>query len=406
MKLRNLPRTTTGMAFSPAHPLPGEMITVTAWVTGEHGIPTGTVTMTAAGLPVVTGTLDAQGVVTYVTPVFGVGDYTVTAEYAGASDLLGSSAFTVAQVRMLSRVQLTMLPTVAVPGQSVVYRAKVTAVDMPTQPLTGGVRFLRSYVNPGSYVSAQLDSEGYAVYTDTAGLAGGYNWHWVLGPQVITATYEGNAAYYPVDAQATWTLSQATSVIFLTMNPITPTVGDWVVYTATAGMVEPGAYPPHGTVTFTIGSHVPVTRSYGDFPVTCTFQMTPGGWLPVKAELAEAYLYAGSQAGLTQTVLKAATALTVTGPATVTAGRPAVLVARVQPTATGVVSWSIPGQPVVTGALDASSRATGTLVLPTAGRYSVTVTYGGDESSMGSTAQQGLAVWTQLYLPLVLKSER
>ncbi len=402
MKLRNLPRATTGITYTPLHPQSGETVTVTAWVTGETGMPTGTVTMTLAGFSPVTGTLDAQGVVTYVTPVLAVGNYTVTAEYGGYGEVLGSSAFTVAQVRMLSAVELTVSPTTVVRGQPIVYQARVTDPGMPTRTMKGTVRFVGIHVNAWDSVDVPLDSNGYAVYT--VAHFGVYNYSWILGPQWVTATYQGNEEYYPVAATITWTLARATSVVSLTMEPVTPTVGDWVVYTATRGMVEPGSYSFSSIVTFTIGSHEPVTQTYWDLPVTCTFQVTQAGLLPVKAEVAEDYWYTGSQAVLIQTVLKALTVLSVTGPVTVTAGQPAVLTARVQPTATGVVSWTVPGRPAVTGTLDANSVATGTLILPAAGHYSVTVTYGGDAIYAGSAAQHELAVWARLYLPLVLKS--
>ncbi len=500
MKLRNLPRTMTGITLTNLYPQPGKVVTVTAWVTGETGMPTGTVTMTLAGFSPVTGTLDAQGAVTYVLPVLGIAHYTVTAEYGGYEGLLGSSASKVMQVGRSSAVELTISPTVAVRGQPVVYRAKVTALDVPTQTLTGTVRFGDSYQTWNDRLDVQLDSNGYAVYTITAGWNGGSSWHWILGPQWITATYLGNEEYHPAVDYGSWDLARATSMVSLTSDPIIPMVGDWVVYTATAGMVESGAYQPGGIVTFTVGNQEPVTRSYGASPLVYTFQVTRVGVLSAKAELAEDYFYIGSQIVLTQTVLKApslltltmnpltptvgdwvdytatlgtsapqiqpsgvltlqvghqvpmtqvvgsaisytyrvqavagglqtitatysgdqnfsesqthtfqtvlklATALTVTGPTTVTAGQPAVLTARVQPTATGVVSWSVPGRPAVTGTLDANSVATGTLILPAAGHYSVTVTYGGDERYAPSAAQHELAVWARLYLPLVLKT--
>ncbi len=405
MKLRNLPRATTGIAFSPIHPQPGETVTVTAWVTGETGMPTGTVTFTLAGFSPMTGTLDAQGVVTYVTPGLAAGNYTVTAEYGGYEGLLGSSASKVMQVGRSSAVELTISPTIAVPGQQVVYRVKVTDLAVPTRTLTGTVRLAESYAWRNG-INLLLDSNGYAVYTVTAADRNGSYASWGLGPQMITATYLGNEEYHPTDAGAMWTLNRATSVISLAIRPVTLEVGGWATYSVTIGTVEPGAYIPSGLVTFTIGSHEPVTRfySYLNSPVIYDFQVTQAGLLPVKAEVAADYWYAGSQAVLTQTVLKAATALTVTGPTTVTAGQPAVLTARVQPTATGVVSWSVPGRPAVTGTLDANSVATGTLVLPAAGHYSVTVTYGGDAIYAGSAAQHELAVWARLYLPLVLKT--
>ncbi len=290
-------------------------------------------------------------------------------------------------------------------------------ISLTVQPLTvtlGGrgyywVRVLSSISSMPYYPSGVVTFEipGITLMTNTV-QEGGAFLCWVdyggAGSYPINVKYSGNDWFQNGEIQSNQIVEKSPMIMTLTTNLLTPTVGDWVDYTATLGTSVP-RFRPSGVLTLQVGHQAPMTQVVGSATsYIYRVQAVAGGLQTITATYSGDQNFSESQTHTFQTVLKLATALTVTGPTTVTAGQPAVLTARVQPTATGVVSWSVPGRPAVTGTLDANSVATGTLVLPAAGHYSVTVTYGGDAIYAGSAAQHELAVWARLYLPLVLKT--
>lgn len=163
-------------------------VTFTATVSGNGGIPTGTVTFVIDGATAGTGTLDAKGVATFADSALTVGTHTVSASYSGDTDDNPSSSASIPQVEtaISTTTSLGASSTGGTSPQSVL----VATVLAPTGPTpTGTVTFYNGTTVIGA---ASLDSNGIAtLLPDLA-----------PGTYSVTASYGGDALHAPSTSAA------------------------------------------------------------------------------------------------------------------------------------------------------------------------------------------------------------
>jgi hypothetical protein len=199
--------TTFTVAPNPAQVL--STVTFTAAVTGNGGIPTGTVSFFNGATLLGTTTLNGGATATFSTATLAVGTYSVTAVYSGdANDSPSTSAATSLTVGLIpTTTSLSASTTIGANPQHVL-TAVVVGSSGPTP--TGTVTFTNGSTTIGS---GTLDTNG--VFTLNPNLA--------TGNYSIVAAYSGDSTHSP-STSAPVTIS-ATPIDFnLTVTPASVTV--------------------------------------------------------------------------------------------------------------------------------------------------------------------------------------
>lgn len=178
-------------------------------------------------------------------------------------------------------VTVTAYPTTSVYGQAVTFTATFTS-PVPTGTLQWSV----NGTNVGSPVT--LTSSTTYTFTSSTPLA--------VGSDIVKATYSGDATHDTANAQATETVSKATTTTAVTVSGNT--------LTATVAPVAPGVGTPTGTVSFSVAGVTAGTAPVGAGGVA-TFTGTNVGNQAVSAT------YGGDGNFLTSSGNRAAIAPTV-----------------------------------------------------------------------------------------------
>ena len=167
----------------------GNTVTFTAKVTGNGGIPSGSVTFSANGTALAApATLDATGTATVAYSGLAAGSYTITAGYCGdANDQgsTGSGANQLVVTRIATTTDLTSSTTTGQDTQVVLVAAVLTASgSLPT----GTVTFNNGTTALGTVT---LDSSGIATLVPSL----------ASGKYAIVAVYSGDATHSPSTSQ-------------------------------------------------------------------------------------------------------------------------------------------------------------------------------------------------------------
>lgn len=174
--------TTMALNLLPATSSVGQLVTMTATVTGSN--PTGTVTF-SEGADILGTALLAGGAATVTTDVLNVGTHPIMATYNGDATYVGSSAVATETVSMAApTVALTVTPATITEGQTVTLTASVAGVAGLTP--TGAVTFKDGTTALGMAVTLQPDG---TASISTAMLA--------VGNHSLTAEYGGDTNYGP-----------------------------------------------------------------------------------------------------------------------------------------------------------------------------------------------------------------
>ena len=181
--------TRTSVTATPNPTVVGSTVTFTAKVTGNGGIPSGTVTFGANGTAIsVPATLDATGTATITYSGLAAGTYTLTAIYGGDVNDLGSSGTGASQLVVTKFATTTDLVSSTTTGsnpQLVLVAAVLTAAgSMPT----GTVTF-----NEGTAAIGTVTLDASGVATLVPSLASGNH--------SIVAVYSGDATHSPSTSQ-------------------------------------------------------------------------------------------------------------------------------------------------------------------------------------------------------------
>jgi hypothetical protein len=179
---------TTSVATSPASPVFGQSVTLTATVaagSGASGTPTGSVEFFNGSTSLGTGTLDSTGVATLMTTSLPTGTLSITATYQGDATFAQStsSAQSVTVAQASSNTTLSASPNPSTSGESVTLTATVTAVTPGGGTPSGTVEFLNGAVALGT---ASLDANGVATLAVTS---------LPVGTDSLTASYFGDSNF-------------------------------------------------------------------------------------------------------------------------------------------------------------------------------------------------------------------
>ncbi len=364
--------TTTTLTAVPTNLTVGQTLTLTATVTAASGpIPSGTVFFLNGVNVLDAASLDSNGVAT-VTLQPAAGAYSIAASYIGSSTDAPSVSEPSIAVNVGSLVStftsLQASATTVGLGQTVTLSATVTAVD-------GGI--------PGGTVTFFIGAA--PIGTGTLNALGVTSIQTSLlppGANSITAVYPGQGAFAAsTTPPLIVTVNANSTTTRLTVAQTTLTVGQTLTLTATVTASSGGI--PTGTVTFlnegaslgtvTLNANgmaaLTLTPAAGSYSITANYggsstDASSASSPPIAVTVYEIATSTDLQASLT--ILSLGQTLTLT--ATVTAASGA--------TPGGTVTFLNNGATLGTASLNANGMAALTL-MPAAGGYSITASYGG-----------------------------
>jgi sugar lactone lactonase YvrE len=274
---------TTQITFATsANPLnSGSTLTLTSNVTGNGGVPTGTVTFHDGGSVITTVQLTANGTATFALSTLTPGIHQLSASYSGDTNDSPSTSPTIAeQIAQKTSVAITSNDNPSLLQDNVTITITVSN-GAPSAPPTGAVT-----LTDGTTVLAtlMLNGSGVATYTMQSPAAGAHS---------LVASYAGDSANTAANSQ--------TFIQTVNLRPTT-TSFDPSITALSAGqpitlisiVQGNGSHPPTGSVTFAAGSTVLGTASV-DATGLATLTVTPqqGSYATV-AQYSGDSLYAAS----------------------------------------------------------------------------------------------------------------
>jgi hypothetical protein len=196
----------------------GQVVTITATLSGTAEIPTGTVTFTNGTTTLHTVVVGADGTASFATGILPVGMQTLTAVYSGSATYAAGSASVVhSVVKAATQVAVTASANPANVGDAITFDATVTANGVVVE---GDVEVLNGATSLGT---ATLVA-GHATYTTNQIPA---------GTHTITVNYKGNDRFEAASTTLTVTVNQAAS----------GSSGS----SSSSGSAPPSSAPPSGT---------------------------------------------------------------------------------------------------------------------------------------------------------------
>lgn len=372
--------TTLAVTSSASSTVFGQGVTFTANASAiagsTTGTPTGNVVFSIGGVQQPATAL-VGGVATFTTSSLAVANYTVSASYAGSTNFSGSTATLIGGHRVNIATTTTTVSTSPKPslyGQAVTLTAQVSASAPSTSTPTGNVIF-------------SIDGVDQTAVPLVGGTATLVTSALTAGARDIVAKYQGNASFSPSSATLTGkhTVSAVATTTTLGLAPNPSSFGQTVVATAT---VSATGITAAGNVVFTVDNvpraPVPVVAGMA----TLSDATLSVGTHTISAEYFGTNNFIGSASGTsTQTVAKANTTTSVSGPGSIVYGQPATYTVNViSPggTPTGTVTFSVDNvaqTPVVLSGGQASFIASGLV----GGSRVITAHYDGSASFNTST---------------------
>ncbi len=360
----------------------GEVVTLTAKVTGPGGVPTGDVRfLDGAGL-LAAVTLDGAGQAVLTRSTFAVGTHAFTVEYTGdanfnastspaATHLVGAAATTLA---------LATSSNPAVYGASVDLTATISVTAPGGGVPTGDVAFFEGATSLGV---ATLDGAGVATLTLSSLSA---------GVHVVTATFAGDTAYSASTSAAVRQLvtkDGVTSTLASSANPS----GYSEPVTLTATVVATSGSVPTGAVTFGDGDSVILGQaalSDAGVATLTTSTLTGGVHTLSVTYLGDSNHEGTSTASLAQTVNVAPTQVATTSSAApAVSGQAVTYTATVTSAASGVPTGSVvfkEGATTLGTVALIGGHAALTPASVSVGSHVISAVYSGDSNFGASTA--------------------
>jgi subtilisin-like proprotein convertase family protein len=319
----------------------GESVTFTATVTTAGSpVTTGTVDFLVDAVPAVSGVvLDGSGQATFTTSSLPAGTHAVQANYTGTAALAASTGAVSQQVDVAATstaVASSANPSLV--GAPVTFTATVTSGGNPVT--TGTVAFTEGATTLEPNVA--LDGSGQATFTTSSLTAGSHP---------ITATYSGTAALGASDDTVTQVVQKAATDTTLgsSLNP--SVVGQPVTFTAT--VTSDGNPVTTGTVAFTEGATTlePNAALDGSGQATFTTSSLTAGSHPITATYNGTDALETSSDGVTQ-VVDADVVADAGGPYTIAEGADLALDGSGSTAGAGAtLSWDVNGDNIFDDAL-------------------------------------------------------
>ena len=255
----------------------GTTVTLTFTVPLVNGVvPTGTVQFFNGTTLLGTGTVGPTGVTTITTSALPDGSDVVVAQYTGDNSYAPSApTVTVVVSPATTTGVLTFNPNPGTYGSPVIITDTVVPVNGVCP--TGTVTFTSGTLGLGTGTFTPVPATG----TPTSCVATTTTTLLPVGNDPVTATYPGNNNFGPITTTGTVPINKIPGTgDTLTANPTNPITGTPVVLTFTIPTV-PGATPPTGTVTFTVGGVTlgtgTITTTNGVSTATLTTTALPTG---------------------------------------------------------------------------------------------------------------------------------
>jgi len=386
----------------------GTAVHDTATLSGQTATAGGTVTYafwttgTCTGTPTTETVTVGNGVIpnsSAKTPT-AAGSSSFNATYSGDTSnnraVSGCELLTVTQASTTTAVVSSVNPSVF--GQSVTFTATVTGSTTVATP-TGTVQF-----KDGTTVLATISvttTAGVTTATFTTSTL-------AVGSHSITATYGGDTNFTgSTSAVLTQTVNKASTSTTVASSANPSAFGQSVIFTATVGVVAPGAGSPSGTVTFLDGATTLGTGTLSGGTATFTTSALAIGSHSITASYGGDTNFNGStSAVLTQTInpvtgvsinttIRDSTNAAVTSVVLGTTVHDTATLSGQTATAGGTVSYSFWNTGTCTGTRTAAGSVTVTngvvpdsnTVTPTAaGSFSINATYSGDTNNNRATS--------------------
>ncbi len=378
--------TSTSLGSSVNPSVFGQVVSFTASVSGEGGVPSGTVTFFEGASVLASVALDSAGQAVFATSSLAVGSHSVTAVYGGDGVYATSSSTPLTQVvsKAASSTGLVSSLNPSGAGASVTFTATVSAVAPGSGVPTGSVEFFDGETSLGT---RPVDSSGQAgLSTDELS----------VGSHDVTAVYSGSTSFEV----------STSSVLVQVVNPsplvatetalvssVNPSVfGQSVMFTASvsgeggvpsgmvtffdgvtqigAGVLDASGQASVSTSVLAVGSHQ-VTAVYGG---DTTFNPSSS------TALDQVVAKAATSTELTSSVNPSGAGASVTFTATVTATAPGAGLPA------GSVEFFDGETSLGTVSLDGFGQAALSTAALSAGTHQITATYSGSPSFAGSTA--------------------
>jgi hypothetical protein len=222
-----LATTQTAVSATPSSALVLAPVTIIAKVTGNGGLPTGTVTFLADNASIGTATLDATGTATFTTSGLLAGSHALSASYGGdANDTPSASASVTETVGTIPTVTDLGTSTTSGLNPQIILVATVLGNSGPTP--TGTVTFTSGSTVVGT---ATLNSSGIATLVPNLA-SGTYN---------IIAAYSGDAQHSPSTSNAVQITATATG-FNLTVTPASVSVASTQNATVTVALTSTNGF--------------------------------------------------------------------------------------------------------------------------------------------------------------------
>jgi sugar lactone lactonase YvrE len=406
--------TQTSLASSANPSLSGAALSLTATVTGNGGVPTGTVNFLDGGNALGSAPLNAQGVAALSAPgrFWSVGNHTLTAVYAGDANDNASTSTPLTEGINIAPTTTTLASSLNPAGLGASITFNVTVTSQGGTP-SGSVQFLDGASPIGSGTLTPVSATSGAASFTTTTLA--------LGGHAITAVYAGDALdQTSTSTGLSETIQAATDGVNLasTANPSvfgapltltvqvngtgsTPTGNVSLMDGATTVATQP--LPANGLVAFlnpalAIGAHTLTAAYSGDTNhaaansalLTETIEQATTTGLTSSSSA----LVAGQSVTLTATVSgNSGKALSGNPAGSVTFTDAGALLGTITPNANGVATYStagmLPGQHTITAtftgdSLDAASASSTSVVNVTIATTTTTFTTSANPVNSGS----------------------
>src|SRR5262245_40162418 len=195
-------KTGTDLSTSTATAVFGQRVTLTAGVTSDAGLPTGTVTFRDGTTVLGTAPVNAAGQATLAVSL-GVGNHELVASFAGTGNFADSTGVADVTVnRAATTVSLGSSANPAATGQAVTFTARVAAVAPGAGTPTGSVTFKDGAVILGTVA---VRADGTAPLTTSFAATGGH---------AITAVYNGDPNFVGTSQTITEPVLAGVSVSF------------------------------------------------------------------------------------------------------------------------------------------------------------------------------------------------
>ncbi len=390
-------KATPTIALTPSSyaPSAGSSLTLTADITPPStgaATPTGSVTFSVAGNAVGTATVSG-GTATLTITAPAVGTYALSAAYSGDGNYNSAATSGVNITVTKGTTSITVAPASATPtaGSSMVVTATITASTSGTTVPTGTV----SFTMDGSPVGSNPVSGGRtASVTITVPST---------GTHTLQATYSGDSNFLSsVSSVASFTVAKTTTITVVVPSTTAPALGASLPVTIDVTPATVNTSYPSGTVTVTVdGASVGVVTLAAGSPATASFTipastLTPGTHAISGVYSGNTYYATSTASGVTVTVPKSPTTMTVTPSTTTPSGGSSLSVSSTviatSPGAsppTGTVTFTLDGATAATSALIPGSPSTATALISqiTPGTHVLEAKYSGDSYYASATSQ-------------------